>query len=107
MADDFFLDLDKFRAFSRSLGDAGFDLQDAHQKLAGVLDQYKGCWGDDEIGKGFQKNYYGDSESLQKGAGAAGTGIVETARGSLKAAKNLAELDEDAARKLDGRFKSR
>ncbi|ONI87847.1 hypothetical protein ALI144C_07850 [Actinosynnema sp. ALI-1.44] len=101
MADEFFLDPNGFQRFTNGLDDAGTDLGNAYRKLSDVLTQFKGCWGDDEIGKGFQKNYYKDAEDLREGAGKLSKGLVETAANASQKGKSMAELDEESARILD------
>jgi len=107
MADEFYLDPDEFRVVSRDLREAGTDLKAAQQRLSGILDQYKGAWGSDEIGESFEKNYYENAEKVRIGSGKAGDGIVDTARNAQKSADNLASLDEDSAKKLDAKTKTK
>jgi hypothetical protein len=101
MADEFYLDPDKFRVVSRDLGQAGTDLKAAQQRLSGILVQYTGAWGSDDIGKAFETNYYANAEMVRTGAGTAGDGIVDSARSAQQSADNLASVDEESAKKLD------
>lgn len=106
MADEFYLDPERFRVVSRDLHDVGTDLKAAQRRLSGILDQYTGAWGSDDIGKAFEKNYYENAEKVRTGSGKAAHGIVETAGNAQKSANNLASLDEESAKKLDAKTKT-
>jgi hypothetical protein len=101
VSDEFYLDLPEFRRVTKSMGEVGAHLEFAYRQLVDVLDHYKGCWGDDEIGKGFQKSYYKRSEATRKNADEAGGGLVIGADYYGRKAEMMYELDEEAARKLD------
>ncbi|MEV0679407.1 hypothetical protein AB0I60_23075 [Actinosynnema sp. NPDC050436] len=101
MADDFYLDPEGFRAFTRELRDVGEDLGEAQRQLSEVLLQYRGAWGKDQIGKAFQQKYLQPADQLEEGSGRAARGLVQSAGDAQGLANDLAGLDEDAARWMD------
>lgn len=104
MAEEFYLDPDLYRQATRQLEEAGKKLEAAQKRLAGTLDQYEGCWGDDEIGKAFQKGYYDNAEKLVDGLGKAATGLVESASVARQNAEDFMKLDQDEAQRIDNAF---
>lgn len=106
MADEFYLDPDRFRAVSRDLREVGTDLNAAQRRLSGILDQYTGAWGSDDIGKAFEGNYYENAEKVRIGSGKAARGIIATAGNAQKSANNLASLDEESAKRLDAKTRA-
>ncbi|MFC3456278.1 hypothetical protein, partial [Amycolatopsis speibonae] len=76
-------------------------LRDALVALNGVLDQYEGCWGDDEIGKQFEKGYKADADGSRVALGDMHEGVDKTVASVDKAVTEFVGLDEDNAKAFD------
>jgi hypothetical protein len=101
MADEFFLDEDEHREFTKSLENIGLGLISDHQTLSDKLAPYQGAWGTDEIGKAFEGNYLVNAEDLMAATKGAGEALVETAKYSQESADYLASVDDETARWID------
>lgn len=101
MADNFFLDGTEFEGVTDDLRSTGSDLKADQLLLSNTLVRYNGCWGDDEIGKAFEKNYWGNAEEIRLGTATAGDGIIGTADGAKQSAENLLSVDEATAKWMD------
>jgi hypothetical protein len=101
MAEDFYLDEDGVVHFAKGLKRTGNRLTDSYEELTNTLTGYVGCWGDDEIGKGFEKNYWDNSQELIEGMKGGGEGLVDSANGAKKSAHYFADLDLHTAKWLD------
>jgi hypothetical protein len=101
MADDFYLDEPAFEGVTDNILVTGTNLNTAYGKLNGVLLSTQGCWGDDDIGKAFEGNYWENAEKVRTGMDGAGDGIVETSKNARKSAQYLSTLDEENARYID------
>lgn len=101
MAEDFYLDEDGVVHFAKGLKRTGNRLTDSYDELTNTLTDYVGCWGDDEIGKGFEKNYWDNSQELIDGMKDGGEGLVDSANGAKKSAHYFADLDLRTAKWLD------
>lgn len=101
MADDFYLDEDGVVRFAKGLKRTGRRLEDSYEELTNTLTGYVGCWGNDEIGKGFETNYWDNSQKLLEGMGPAGEGLVDSANNTKKTARYFADLDLNTAKRLD------
>jgi hypothetical protein len=101
MAENFFLDEPAFEGVTDGMVVAGTNLNTAYVALDGVLTATQGCWGDDDIGKAFEKNYWENAEEVWTGMETAGEGINGTAQGARRKARDLASLDERNAKWLD------
>jgi hypothetical protein len=101
MADNFYLDEPAFEGVTDSMLVTGTNLGTDYDNLNGVLLATQGCWGDDEIGKAFEGNYWEDAEDIRVKLAPAGEGLVTSAKGVRGKARDLASLDEENARWLD------
>jgi hypothetical protein len=101
MAEDFYLDEDGVVHFAKGLKRTGHRLSDSYDELTNTLTGFVGCWGDDEIGKGFEKNYWDNSQELIEGMSEAGEGLVDGGKDAKKMAHNFADLDLKTAKWLD------
>ncbi len=101
MAKDFYLDESAFGSVVGGLDGTGHGLKGDQVRLSTTLDQYTGCWGDDEIGKAFENNYWANAEKIRLGTGDAADGIIGTAESAGETAEILASVDEETARRLD------
>jgi len=104
MADDFYLDEPAFEGVTDGMLVTGNNLTTAYTDLDGVLLATQGCWGDDEIGKAFEGNYWENAEKVRTGMDGAGDGIVETSRSARLTARDLASVDEQTAKWLDSQI---
>ncbi|GAB3733687.1 hypothetical protein GCM10027598_58530 [Amycolatopsis oliviviridis] len=101
MAEQFRIDPDGVRQATAGLASVTSDLMAALGALNGTLDQYEGCWGDDEIGKKFAGGYKGDSEGARQTLGQLTEGLGETVTGVNKTVDEFVGLDEDNAKAFD------
>lgn len=101
MADEFFLDESQFRGVTSDIRSTGSKLQAAHRTLNDTLGQFQGCWGDDDIGKAFEGNYWANAEKVRIGLAEAGPGLVTTGDNVQKKADQLADVDDETADWLD------
>ena len=101
MAENFRLDPTGVAAGTKRLNAAGERLNTAVTALNVVLDDHEGCWGTDDIGKGFAQKYVQPATDVRKYSGEAGTGLVTTGKDLDKAAETFRTLDHDRAQQLD------
>lgn len=101
MSDDFYLDAPAFAGFAKDLRGTGSTFTSAQERLSDTLARYTGCWGDDEIGKAFESNYWENSEKVRVGAGQAGHGIVGTADNAERSGEVLSGVDTETAGRID------
>lgn len=101
MADNFYLDPEGMSRATGKLRDLGNRLEGSFKKLEGVLDQHDGCWGGDDIGKAFEKNYVPAATEARKGAGDAAHAIVQTSDDADKSSKVFQSVDEKEAQRID------
>ncbi|MFC9250960.1 hypothetical protein [Amycolatopsis thailandensis] len=101
MAEKFFLDpggLAEATGRLRALGDR---LDQAHRRLADTLHHHDGCWGEDEIGKAFSKNYVPAAANTLEGVREAGPALGAFAGTADKASENFSRVDRDTAARMD------
>jgi hypothetical protein len=104
MADQFYLDEPALEGVTDSMIVAGTNLDTAWKKLDGVLTATQGCWGDDDIGKAFEGNYWEKADEVWTATEHAGEGINGTADYVRKKARYLEGLDERNARYIDSQL---
>ncbi|WP_125737316.1 hypothetical protein [Amycolatopsis sp. WAC 04197] len=101
MADRFQLDPEALERVNGDLAAATARFKEALRDLGGKLAEHYGCWGEDEAGKAFAKNYVPMAQETNAGAHSTADGVDSTC-GSLRDASNqFVGLDEEAARALD------
>jgi hypothetical protein len=101
MAENFRLDP---HALSTANGDfkvVGDTLGDAFHVLTGVLDDHDGCWGSDDIGKAFEKNYKEPAKEVRGYAGDAIEGMVDLHEGVDESKETFESVDYENAKKID------
>lgn len=103
MGENFYLDDGLMRHVTTKLAAVGDDFGASQKKLTETLKQYEGCWGEDDIGKGFAKQYCDDADKVLTGTGKDGEYLTDAATTTQKSADNLNKLDEDAAKRIDSR----
>jgi hypothetical protein len=81
---------------------AGQALLAAHRKLVAVLDDHDGCWGDDDLGRAFANKYVQVADGTRENTEVLATNLVDTGTYIVNAARKLADVDEDNARRIDG-----
>lgn len=101
MAEDFYLDPDGVGQATRDLKASGRRLSGAFTKLTETLDRHDGCWGDDDIGKGFEKSYRQPSTDARKGAKDTIEGITGICDEVDEASKTFQSVDHENAEKID------
>jgi hypothetical protein len=101
VADRFELDESDAHAAGNRAETAGERLLAAHRELVAVLNDREGCWGDDDIGKAFAKNYVGMADGTRENTEILGTNLSDVGEGIRVIASDLADVDEDNARRID------
>ncbi|KZB83074.1 hypothetical protein [Amycolatopsis regifaucium] len=101
MAETFRLDPEEASAAAARLGALGERLKDSLRALESTLDDRHGCWGQDDIGEAFAKNYVGPAEKTREGAHMAGDGTVQLKDGINKNVSVLRNLDQKSAARID------
>ncbi|TDV42172.1 hypothetical protein [Actinophytocola oryzae] len=104
MAENFYLDEPALDSVADGILVTGTNFTSAYKDLDGVLTATQGCWGDDEIGKAFEKNYWENGEKVWTGTEGAGEGLTETSKNMKKSAANLSSVDEETAKWLDSQI---
>ncbi len=105
MAEQFFLDEDEVSAAAKELRAVGGRLDDLSKWLIGGLDMTRGCWGDDDIGKAFAKNYLKYADVGEMGSAAAAANADAMGENIMKLSEQFVGLDEEAARRMDKSIK--
>jgi hypothetical protein len=101
MAEDFYLDPHGLKRATTDLRSSGNDLSHEFAKLAGVLADNDECWGTDDIGKAFAKNYVQSAGQLSEGAEITATNMVSTADTADEYSTIFQGLDHESAEELD------
>jgi hypothetical protein len=104
MAENFYLDEPALDGVADGVLVTGTNFTTAHTKLNDTLLATQGCWGDDDIGKAFEGNYWENAEKVRTGTEGAGEGLVGTSKNMKKSAANLASVDEETAKRLDSQI---
>lgn len=101
MAEDFYLDEDGMRGVTGGMRFSGEEMKSAFTDLENGLAPFVGCWGNDEIGKAFEKNYWPNASMMLDGYRPAGDDMVKGADVTMDNVTYFASLDEDNAKWLD------
>ncbi|UOZ06972.1 WXG100 family type VII secretion target [Amycolatopsis sp. WQ 127309] len=104
MVDEFRMDpagVDRVVARLRDACDSG---SAGLRTFDGYLDQLDGCWGDDESGEAFAKNYVGTADQAKEGMRSMLEGLKSMAENLAQSTKNFQGLDELAAKEMDRRI---
>ena len=97
MAKDFYLDPERLEAANSKIRAAHGGLESAFQDLTGILDDHHGCWGDDDIGKAFEKNYTEPEKSIREASKVLIEGVDGTADQIATNVRDFQELDQQNA----------
>ncbi|MCX2731503.1 WXG100 family type VII secretion target [Saccharopolyspora sp. NFXS83] len=73
MAEDFYLDPDGMHDVNQRIKTAHDELATAFDELTSELAELHGCWGTDDVGKAFEKNYDEPAKNIDEGS----KGILE------------------------------
>ncbi|GAB3746628.1 hypothetical protein GCM10027598_85100 [Amycolatopsis oliviviridis] len=101
MADQFRLDPEALERVNGDLAAATARFKEALRELGGKLAEHYGCWGEDEAGKAFAKNYVQTAQETNSGAHQTADGVESTCGSLRDASKQFVGLDEENARALD------
>lgn len=104
MAEKFFLDPEGAAQAARDLRETGDRLGAAYDTLTSVLDAHDGCWGDDDIGKSFAKNYVDPAAEVRTGGESAVQGLHDAADGIDESSELYLSVDEDNAAQIDAAY---
>lgn len=100
MADRFFLDPDAAHAAFARLRTAGEQLLAEHRSLTTILESRHGCWGDDDIGRAFAKNYVDFAAATRTNTELLGENAVAVADYGDGMTDDLVGVDADNARQI-------
>ncbi|EME65700.1 hypothetical protein [Amycolatopsis decaplanina] len=101
MGETFRLDPEEASAAAARLGALGERLNNSLKALEVTLDDRHGCWGQDDIGEAFAKNYVDPAEQTREGARKAGDGTGQLKDGIAKSVSVLRDLDQESAARID------
>ncbi|MFE5566584.1 WXG100 family type VII secretion target [Amycolatopsis japonica] len=101
MAEKFRLDPEGVKVAAARLGNLGERLQGAVRDLELTLTERHGCWGSDDIGEAFAKNYVESSDEAREGAQMATEGTVRLRDEIDKTVAFLEQQDEANAARID------
>ncbi|MGW4133499.1 WXG100 family type VII secretion target [Amycolatopsis japonica] len=101
MAEKFRLEPEGVSAAAARLGRLGERLQSAVRDLELTLNERHGCWGSDDIGEAFAKNYVESSEEAREGARMAAEGTARLRDDIDKNVELLEQVDEESAARMD------
>lgn len=101
MGESFRLDPEGLDNANAELLVVGNALGTAFDNLVLVLDDHHGCWGDDDIGKAFAKNYVDPATEVRDGAEGAVEGIHELHEGVEESSTTFQSVDEESAIQID------
>ncbi|MBP2476137.1 uncharacterized protein YukE [Crossiella equi] len=88
------------RAGASKLGHVGEDLVKAAQALQQALAGEGQCWGNDESGQSFAKDYVPAADAVSKGMAGIAEGLVNTAKGLVDQATTMEQTDTGNADSL-------
>ncbi|MFC3456259.1 hypothetical protein [Amycolatopsis speibonae] len=101
MTENFRLDVEALEQVALKLGGAEECFAAALGELNVQLAGADGCWGDDEIGKAFEKKYCGSAEQSQVSAVELGEVTARVPSVLRTAAERFIDVDQASARKID------
>jgi hypothetical protein len=101
MAERFFMDGPALKRDTEHLHDTGHKLGAAFSRLTGVLDEHYGCWGEDDIGKGFAENYVDPEKKFRENGKLVSDAIPGLADDIEEARVVFAGVDEENAERID------
>jgi len=101
MAENFRMDSSGLSAANSGFKVVGDDFSKAYDALTAVLDDHHGCWGTDDIGKAFEKNYTPSEKEIRDGGGEAVTGMSDLHEGIDESRKTFEGVDHESAQKID------
>lgn len=101
MSDETRIDPERARAETERLRRIAERFQDTAAHLKDTAARYDGCWGGDELGEAFAKNYVPNAEKTVGNVGTLGQNVATTADQIDKAVDALERTDKDNAGSLD------
>lgn len=101
MADDrTMLDSDRAAEENRKLRQVGSRFKDAVGKIKADAQRYDGCWGGDELGQAFAKNYVPNATQTLKDVDTVQSNVTTVADNVDQIVKELRKVDQDHANRL-------
>jgi len=101
MADEFYLDPVGLAQATSRLRASGDRLNSAFSKLTETLDQHDGCWGTDDIGKGFANKYVKPAADSTSGSREVIDSIGQLTGDLDKSSAEFQSVDHDSAVEMD------
>ncbi|UOZ06953.1 WXG100 family type VII secretion target [Amycolatopsis sp. WQ 127309] len=101
MADEFRLDAPALRKTTTDLHDAVEKFTETFRRVQAGLAEHDGCWGSDEPGKAFAKNYVETAKDIQTGVQNVVNGVTSTGKSLDDASARFVGLDEESAKAMD------
>jgi hypothetical protein len=100
MTEPFHLDVQAMTPEMRKLGGMSERLAQATNKLVGDLEPHEGCWGEDDIGKGFAKDYVPHCQQTIGEAKQATQGVGNVAGGVQRIVNQFQQIDQANAERV-------
>jgi hypothetical protein len=101
VAERFSLDPEDARRAAESIRAAGEELLAAHRQLLEELASLHGCWGDDELGRAFEKSYVSNAETTKENTGILATNVVNVGNYVIDMVKEFTQTDAEYAQRID------
>lgn len=102
MADqNFYLDPEGLGAANEQIRKIQADLQAEYDKLIGAVDEHYGCWGTDDAGKAFEKNFKESEGPAREGGQAINDGTRELSKSVDAAIDKFNEVDKQNADQIN------
>lgn len=101
MADDFYLDENGVLGVADGMRRTGDALSSSFNSVNDALNKDVGCWGNDEIGKSFEQNYWANATKMLDSYRPAGQDLIDGANNMARTARDLASVDLENAKWLD------
>lgn len=101
MGESFRLDPDGLATANDDLRVVGETFGTAYDNLIAVLDDHHGCWGDDDIGKAFAKNYVTPADEVKGAAKECVAGFHDLHDGVAESSETFQSVDHDSAVQID------
>lgn len=86
---------------TKELGGVSEQFKSALADLTGVLKAHEGCWGEDQIGKAFERKYQGPADDVKEYAADTDETVSKLPGILKKAAESFQQVDADGAKRID------
>ena len=102
MSDKTRIDPERVEREGQRLEQAGERFSEAVHALKSTLAQHEGCWGEDDIGKGFAQKYVKPAAQNVDNSETAHRSVEEAAGKLRHGGRAMADTDQDSAARVRG-----